>query len=219
MSSSPTELSRAELELQLQHVLQYWFEGDLSVNYKTKWFPSGSLSLQAEADAKVHALFKTYLDAALSGAYEQILTEESDAPYFKHLAVIVILDQFSRHIYRFQDLPADAPERKQTDYQALGISESLLAKDGWDYKFSVSQHVFALMPYRHSATRQRLYDVLKCVDLRESKEKEMMELIERFRKQTIRRLQHLEDRDKVCVFTHLNKNYVEFCYLLNGIMK
>ena len=31
-------------------VLDYWFGGDLSVNYATKWFPQPNSSLQAATD-------------------------------------------------------------------------------------------------------------------------------------------------------------------------
>lgn len=50
-----------------QEVLSYWFEGDQSVNYRTKWFPSGSSQLQSEADLSVFTRFHALFVEANSG--------------------------------------------------------------------------------------------------------------------------------------------------------
>lgn len=178
----------------MNEILSFWFDGDIHLNYKTKWFPSGSDGLQKQADMLVDSRFGAVLDDALNGTLDYWL--ENDVEHRGHLALIIVLDQFSRHVFRLRGLPSDAEERARADKKALEIAEKLSSIANWSDNFSVSEHVFALMPYRHSATKERLYGVLKSIDERESREMELMELINRFRKQTTRRLQHLEDRSK-----------------------
>jgi uncharacterized protein (DUF924 family) len=59
------------------------------------------------------------------------------------LAEIVVLDQFSRNIYR------DKPRAFAQDAQALTLAQELVAS-GQDQSLSVEQRAFAYMPYMHS---------------------------------------------------------------------
>jgi Bacterial protein of unknown function (DUF924) len=89
----------AETDSRAEEVLQFWFGGDMHTNYKTKWFPDGSAETQRKADETVSALFGTLFTSAVNGEL---------ADWKKGLrstvALIVILDQFSRHIYRLQEV-------------------------------------------------------------------------------------------------------------------
>lgn len=173
-------------------VLSYWFDGDIQFNYKTKWFPSGSATLQSEADLLVNTLFSATLEAAMAKHLHHWLLKGHEAI----VALIVILDQFSRHIFRFKNLENDSSERQLADTLALEVAEFLISMPEWSVNLSISQHVFALMPFRHNATEERLHNVLSSINARESLEMQNLELINRFRKQTMRRLQHLNDRSK-----------------------
>lgn len=106
-----------------------------------------------------------------------------------------MLDQFSRHILRQE--PPDSELRREADRQALHVAEIITSTDGWDQNLSVGEFVFSLMPFRHSATLDRLKEVLRKIDARRSREMQGVNLLEKFRKQTVRRLQHLEDRNEV----------------------
>ena len=53
------------------------------------------------------------------------------------------------------------------------------------------------MPLRHTATVSNLSYVLERLDGKEAVEARAAELLNRFRKQTVRRLQHLQDRERV----------------------
>ena len=59
------------------------------------------------------------------------------------LAEIIVLDQFSRNIYR------DSPRAFAQDSLALALAQGLVAS-GHDKQLSVKQRHFAYMPYMHS---------------------------------------------------------------------
>jgi hypothetical protein len=68
----------------------------------------------------------------------------------------------------------------------------------------VAEFVFVLMPFRHNQNISRLQNILHQIDSREMEEQQGLELLNKFRKQTLRRLQHLQDRSKVsCLITLL----------------
>ena len=192
-------------------VLDFWFGGDQSFNYKTKWFPTGSKEVQHAADLQVTTLFQPLLFMAMSGE----LADWANDPK-SHLALIIVLDQFSRHIFRFQELPSDAECRQTADSLALSHAECITATSDWDATFSTAEYVFAMMPFRHTATVPRLTSLLDSIAVRESAGIEAAELLSKFRKQTTRRLQHLQDRSKVChmasdtILTLVKQLYVGF---------
>ena len=70
------------------------------------------------------------------------------------VCLVVVLDQFSRHIYRHTG--ADRSAQLAADAKALGVAQHLLQQPGWVHRLSVPEHVFALFPLRHSATLERL---------------------------------------------------------------
>mgnify|MGYP003385884506 CR=1 FL=1 len=174
-------------------VLEYWFGGARPEdNYKTKWFPTGSKDLQSKADAEITAKFAPLLARALN-------LNPADYPLRPSflIAVIIVLDQFSRHIYR--SLTPDNPLRKKVDALASVATDKLTSMPAWDQNLSVAEFVFTLMPYRHASTLDSLNKVMSSIDSRFQKEQENVELLTKFKKQTVRRLQHLQDRAQVCI--------------------
>jgi uncharacterized protein (DUF924 family) len=178
-------------ESDITSVLDYWFGGaHPELNYKTKWFPTGSTDLQSKADTEVTEKFAPLLARTLTldpEAYprsERFLT-----------AVIIVLDQFSRHIYR--SLTPDNVLRKKADALALRATGMLTSLASWDHNLSIAEFVFSLMPYRHASTVEHLNQVMTAIDDRYKKEEESLELLNKFKKQTVRRLQHLQDRAQV----------------------
>jgi hypothetical protein len=89
-----------------------------------------------------------------------------------------------RHLYR--DLPVDARERKEADSKALATAEYLLERGDWESNMTVPEFVFSLMPLRHSSTTSRLRLVLDRIDAVAAKLAEHGDLLEKFRKQTLR---------------------------------
>ncbi len=71
------------------------------------------------------------------------------------LALIIVLDQFSRNMYR------NTPAAFAWDSYALGVANRLLEK-GWDKNFSENQKQFTYMPYMHS---EKIIDQEKSVSL------------------------------------------------------
>jgi uncharacterized protein (DUF924 family) len=177
-------------------VLAYWFEGDASEVYRTKWFPTGQV--QASTDSEIHEKFGALFRKACAGYLESWAREPKS-----HLALIVVLDQFARHIFRYRRLADDDHDREDADASALKHAEALTASPGWDKSFSVPEFVFAMMPFRHNATINRLKNVLTSIDAKENATNETIALLNRFRKQSLRRLQYLEDRAKVGILSPL----------------
>ena len=165
-------------------VLDYWFGGDVSTLYDSRWFvPSGSASQRA-LDAEIRTRFGDILARAQRG--------ELDAAWCASphslLALIVLLDQLSRHVHR-----ADEKAVHANDGHALRLTRKLLAR-GWDASLSASQLVFALMPLRHQPTEERLREVLERTAPRLDENEASVQLLQRFRRHTKLRLLHLEGR-------------------------
>jgi uncharacterized protein (DUF924 family) len=173
-------------------VCEYWFGGsEPQHNYRTKWFPSGSKDIQSNADAEVTAKFAPLLARTLG--LDPAAYPTGNLRFL--IAIIIVLDQFSRHIYR--SLTADNPLRKKADIMASVAADILTSAERWDQNLSIAEFVFTLMPYRHASTLDRLNQVMISIDKRFQKEEESAELLTKFKKQTVRRLQHLQDRAQV----------------------
>lgn len=110
-------------------VLHFWFD-ELSPAHWWKKDP--------HLDDKIRQRFEGLLTAARSGqcAHWQATAQGS-------LALVIVLDQFSRNIYR------DQPEAFAADEQALAVAKAAVAA-GFDRELSDQQRHFLYMPYMHS---------------------------------------------------------------------
>ena len=176
----------------IDDVFSFWFDGDQQVNYRTKWFPEGNSEIQFAADNEIQNRFGSYLADAVDRKLDYLENTSRSC-----VALIVILDQFSRHIYRLKKLPPDATERTATDSLALQLSKRFHSNPITTLTLPMAEYVFSLMPMRHTATVEHLSFILHNLKEKESAESKAMELLNKFRKQTVRRLQHLQDREKV----------------------
>ena len=141
-------------------VLDFWFgrgSAEEQSNYSKKWFVSGESTLH-EIDVTIYTKFGSLLEAALSGSMESWKEDAKSC-----VALIVVVDQFSRHIFRYQQLSLDDECRAQADNYALELSEYMYTRqEDWAYLLSISEHVFSLMPYRHTPNIDRLkYKLVK----------------------------------------------------------
>ena len=187
-------------------VLSYWFAADggsdASVNYRTKWFASRTGGRQAAVDAQIRAEFGATLRCAEAGELEGWRSTARGA-----LALVVVLDQFSRHVYR--DVVDATTRVEANDALALSISLALLDQLEADASpssapplpLSVAQCVFALMPLRHTPTEARLQRVARWIarldDFNASRDDDAaadLELMTRFRRATTRELEGVLDR-------------------------
>ena len=93
-------------EAEADDVLAYWTGGDIKVNYHKKWFPSAAKHRQAETDAYITSKYSHLLFRAIEkGLF-------SEASMKVSIALIIILDQFSRHIFRALEEPKDSQRRR-----------------------------------------------------------------------------------------------------------
>jgi uncharacterized protein (DUF924 family) len=115
--------------MQAQDILQFWFI-DLSDQQR--------FAKDVTVDALMRERFGSVLQAAARGE----LFKWRATPQGR-LAEIVVLDQFSRNIYR------DTAAAFAQDAQALTLAQELVAS-GQDYVLEAGRRTFAYMPYMHS---------------------------------------------------------------------
>jgi Bacterial protein of unknown function (DUF924) len=87
-----------------EEVLEFWLGGNMHTNYKTKWFPDGSADTQRRADEIIFSRFGGLFRSASNGELNEWKKDLKSS-----VALILVLDQFSRHIYRLQEVIALTP--------------------------------------------------------------------------------------------------------------
>lgn len=113
-------------------VLSFWFEE----HGRTEWFGGA-----AAFDQRVTDRFQcTHARAVMNELVDWRRTPEG------RLAEIIVLDQFSRQLYRRQARAFAA------DSQALALAQELVLR-GDDVKLEGERRLFAYMPYMHSESR------------------------------------------------------------------
>lgn len=115
-----------------QDVLKFWFK-----ELKPKdWFAENKV-----LDERIKSRFGNLLkSAARAELYSWRKTAKG------RLAEIIVLDQFSRNVYR------NTPNAFAQDSQALTLAEEAVAA-GADKKLTVDEKVFLYMPFMHSESR------------------------------------------------------------------
>jgi uncharacterized protein (DUF924 family) len=111
-----------ETTISANDILKYWFDGSQAHNYKVKWFPSGNVDIQHQTDTEIYSRFHSVFEDACN---DRLSKWRSDL--HTNVALIIVLDQFSRHIYRYLNVASNAIERKDTDVKALTEAELLIA--------------------------------------------------------------------------------------------
>jgi len=128
----------ANREDRIETILKFWF-GDLKsdTDYPTEkaklWFRGGEAF-----DERVRRQFGEDLKMAEVGKLDSWKETSRGA-----LALIILLDQFTRNIY------GDTPEAFAQDKKALGIS-SLAMQKGFDLRLKPVERHFIYMPFMHS---------------------------------------------------------------------
>lgn len=116
-----------------QDILHFWFQ---ELNPQQRFAKDLSL------DQKIRERFLT--------TYEDIIAGKTSAwrkTAEGRLAEIIVLDQFSRNMFR------DSPKAFATDELALKLSQEAVAL-GDDQKLSLEMRTFMYMPYMHSEDKQ-----------------------------------------------------------------
>ena len=106
------------------------------------WFTELSPKQQFAKDAVLDEAIRTRFGATLEAAARCELFAWRATPEGR-LAEVLVLDQFSRNVYR------DTPRAFAQDALALVLAQELVAS-GQDHKLPLAQRSFAYMPYMHS---------------------------------------------------------------------
>ena len=115
--------------MQPQSILHFWF---------TELTPKHHFAKEAALDEAIRTRFGATLEAAAKcELFAWRATPEG------RLAEVLVLDQFSRNVYR------DSPRAFAQDALALALAQELVAS-GLDRSLPLAQRVFAYMPYMHS---------------------------------------------------------------------
>ena len=122
----------------MQHILDFWFgeiaaSGNVSNHYQMQWWKK-----DPAFDQDIHEQFSADIEKAMAGEYDNWCESAQG-----RLALIILLDQFSRNIYR------DTPKAFMQDPKALQIALDGVAANQ-DRKLLPIQRVFFYMPLEHS---------------------------------------------------------------------
>lgn len=131
---TPTRLSTADSSLpDPDHVLQFWFEP----SHQSLWFARDD-----DFDQKIRSQFASvHQQASLGELWSWRRTVEG------RLAEIIVLDQFSRNLYR------DQPQAFAQDGMALVLAQEAIHRQ-LDQQLDPVQRRFLYMPLMHSESRQ-----------------------------------------------------------------
>lgn len=124
---------------QPQDILDFWEEAG-----PKKWFAK-----DAEFDATIATRFKDTHELAAQGGYDDWADDPDGA-----LALIIVLDQFSRNLFR------KSPAAFTQDEKCLRVTHKVI-DEGLDKKMREDLRVFAYMPLMHS---ERLEDQELCIE-------------------------------------------------------
>ncbi len=112
-------------------ILDFWFGPTKEA--RDVWFRK-----DPAFDATIRARFADAVTAAIGGDYESWTQEPRGA-----LACVLLLDQFTRNIYR------DTPRAFAGDGRALAIAQQMVAS-GQDKTLAPYERAFLYLPYEHS---------------------------------------------------------------------
>lgn len=116
-----------------KRILDFWFGRGRTPRFKKFWFEKSFTT-----DRKIKERFGKALEAAKKGRFEAWKTTPRG-----RLALIILLDQFSRNIYRGKK------ESFAADAKALRLSKEAL-KRREDAKLHPIERIFLYMPFMHS---------------------------------------------------------------------
>jgi uncharacterized protein (DUF924 family) len=119
-----------------EDILNFWFEGtDLTreMEKRTLWFKSTS-----EFDQAIHDNFTQAYEDAAAGRLDDMKESQSGC-----LALIIILDQFSRNLFR-NDAKAFAADAKAREFARHALEQ------GYDQGIDQYARTFFYLPFEHS---------------------------------------------------------------------
>jgi tRNA(Ile)-lysidine synthetase-like protein len=133
-------------EYEINKVLDFWYKQNFGM-FRPEWFSS-------EWDEDIRTTF--------GELHKQV--ENKQLEYWKRskygkLAYIIVLDQFTRNLYRNKQL-----EFRRNDAAVLELVESMLKHREDRYYFTMSERMFILLPLRHSKSSRNIRRVLELLE-------------------------------------------------------
>jgi uncharacterized protein (DUF924 family) len=116
-----------------EDVLRFWFDGDRNRYRRDRWFRSNE-----KFDALCRERFEFTVRAAMDGALDNWAATPQGA-----LALVIVLDQFPRNIYRGTHLAYAG------DAHARRVAREAL-NQGFDAKLTPVERLFLYLPFEHS---------------------------------------------------------------------
>jgi len=132
--------------MKYDEVLKYWFPNE---EFNKFWF-----NKLKETDEYIRDNFNIYLSEIMNE--DPVIFYNSD----ELLAKIIVLDQFTRNIYR------GSSRAYQNDYKALDLAKKYFSLEYHVFN-SINKIIFALMPFRHSENIEHqkfVLNILKTLD-------------------------------------------------------
>lgn len=120
------------MDARSQEVIDFWFGS--TGQRRREWFVK-----DPAFDAEIAQRFGDLIEAALRG---ELATWPSDGPAAS-LAQIIVLDQFTRNVFR------NAPRAFAGDAQALAAAKAMV-DEGQDVQLPLLQRAFAYLPFEHA---------------------------------------------------------------------
>lgn len=139
------------MSTEVEEILQFWF-GALADGFPTSDRTSLWWGASDETDQLIEELFGTQVRHALRGE----LNAWSDNPRGR-LALIILLDQFTRSIFR------STPDAFSGDEQALALCQSGM-KRGHDQALEYAERQFFYMPLEHAEDLDVQNESIRCFE-------------------------------------------------------
>jgi uncharacterized protein (DUF924 family) len=124
-------------------ILDFWF-GEGAEAPRDFWF-----SKSESVDAEMRSRFGALVEEALVGSLDHWTATPEGT-----LALILLLDQFTRNIFR------DTPRAFAGDPAALGLARSMV-QSGLDGRFDALRRWFIYLPFEHSERLEDQYESLR----------------------------------------------------------
>jgi tRNA(Ile)-lysidine synthetase-like protein len=130
--------------MNIQDVIQYWFNQDF-LKFRPEWF-DGSI------DDEIVKRFGSLHELVEKGEFDS-WKETKDGK----LAYIIVLDQFTRNLYRDSDF-------RRNDKKVLELVEKMISnREDLQYEY-FTQRMFVLLPLRHSKDSKNIRKVLELLE-------------------------------------------------------
>ncbi|MGB3765304.1 MAG: DUF924 family protein [Phormidesmis sp.] len=136
----------------IEAILTFWFGQPTDADYgqyRKAWFVKNP-----DFDQQIHQRFLLDYEKAAAGALDH-WQENSQSPVQASVALLLLLDQFPRNLFRNQ------PRSFATDPQAKALAAHLV-DTGQDKSLIPAQRFFIYVPFEHS---EALIDQDRCVEL------------------------------------------------------